>query len=170
MLDVRRGLPFESVASIYAEHFLEHLALEEGLAFLRECRRVLSDTGALRVSTPNLDWVYATHYHPGQWPTGAEELHDCMQLNRAFRGWGHQFLYNQQTLTAALRNGGFAKATFCSYGKSELPEFAGLERHETWQDTPDLPHVLVVEGSGRTEPVEFPTVELADYRRDVTAR
>src|ERR1700751_4968643 len=44
-LDVRRGLPFENVSLLFAEHFLEHLTLEEGLAFLRECRRVLKPNG-----------------------------------------------------------------------------------------------------------------------------
>ena len=34
VLDVRQGLPFSEVAAIYAEHFLEHLAFEDGLAFL----------------------------------------------------------------------------------------------------------------------------------------
>ena len=29
VLDVRRGLPFADVATIYAEHFLEHLSLED---------------------------------------------------------------------------------------------------------------------------------------------
>src|ERR1700737_1488969 len=31
VLDVRQGLPFQNVSAIYAEHFLEHLALEDGL-------------------------------------------------------------------------------------------------------------------------------------------
>ena len=39
VLDVRRGLPFRDVVSIYAEHFLEHLSLDDGLAFLVECRQ-----------------------------------------------------------------------------------------------------------------------------------
>src|SRR5262245_63880305 len=62
VLDVRQGLPFADMASIYAEHFLEHLSLDEVLAFLRECPRVLRPDGALRLSTPNLDWVVLTHY------------------------------------------------------------------------------------------------------------
>ena len=32
VLDVRQGLPFQDASAIYAEHFLEHLSLEEGLA------------------------------------------------------------------------------------------------------------------------------------------
>ena len=70
-------------------------------------------------------------------------------LNRAFRGWGHQFLYNRPMLQAALRNAGFGALSFCRYGESATPELSGLERHETWHDTPELPHVLIVEASGR---------------------
>jgi predicted SAM-dependent methyltransferase len=55
VMDVRRGLPYRRVQAIYAEHFLEHLTLEEGLAFLKECRRALAPSGILRLSTPNLD-------------------------------------------------------------------------------------------------------------------
>jgi predicted SAM-dependent methyltransferase len=170
VLDVRRGLPFRDVASIYAEHFLEHLSLDEGLAFLAECRRALADAGVLRLSTPNLDWVYATHYRPQSWAGEVDALRDCMQMNRAFRGWGHQFLYNRQTLTAALKAAGLANLVFCRYGASERPELAGLERHETWQDSLELPHVLIVEASGRAAPVALPATELDEYRRDVGIR
>ena len=166
VLDVRRGLPFQEVASIYAEHFLEHLSLDEGLAFLAECRRVLTEEGTLRLSTPNLDWVWATHYRP-KWPSDADALRDCLQLNRAFRGWGHQFLYNRPMLEAALKSVGFARAVFCRYGQSDVPGLAGLERHETWQDSPELPHVLIAEASGRAERIELAKAELAEYRRDL---
>lgn len=170
VLDVRRGLPFRDVLSIYAEHFLEHLSLDEGLAFLVECRRALSEQGVLRLSTPNLDWVHATHYHPGQWPSDADAMHDCIQLNRAFRGWGHQFLYNRPMLAAALRGAGFADIVFCRYGESGVAELAGLERHETWQDSAELPHVLVAEASGRAEPAQLLRSEIDDYRRDLGVR
>src|SRR5215471_15091639 len=65
VLDVRSGLPFAGVATIYAEHSLEH-----GLAFLVECRRVLLDEGVLRLSTPSLDWVLTTHY---RWSDATDE-------------------------------------------------------------------------------------------------
>ena len=170
VLDVRRGLPFRDVASIYAEHFLEHLSLDEGLAFLAECRLALAEAGVLRLSTPNLDWVYATHYRPLSWTGEVDGIRDCMQMNRAFRGWGHQFLYNRQTLAAAMKGAGFANLVFCRYGASERPELAGLERHETWQDTPELPHVLIVEASGRAAPVALPKDFLDEYRRDIGVR
>lgn len=170
VLDVREGLPFENVSSIFGEHFLEHLELEEGLACLAECRRVLSDDGILRLSTPNLDWVYATHYRLGQWPEEADAISDCLVLNRAFHGWGHRFLYNRPALFAALRAAGFAEIAMHRYGESDLPEFTGLERHERSGDAPDLPHVLIAQASGRAEPLDFPTALLEEYRQAHDAR
>jgi predicted SAM-dependent methyltransferase len=169
VLDVRQGLPFADVASIYAEHFLEHLSLDEGLAFLRECRRVLHPDGALRLSTPNLDWVVLTHYRGASQPDEEAKL-DCIRLNRAFHGWGHQFLYNRSTLDAALRSAGFANTVFRTYGESDRPELRGLERHETWEDTPDLPHVLIVEAWGRAEPGELNVRELKEFREAIAVR
>ena len=126
VLDVRQGLPFRGTAAIYAEHFLEHLTLDDGLAFLRECRRALSPSGVLRLSTPNLDWVYATHYKTGATATAEETLRGCLQLNRAFHGWGHQFLYNRAMLEAALKSCGYTSVRFQRYGQSDVPELVGI--------------------------------------------
>ena len=169
VLDVRRGLPFSGVATIYAEHFLEHLALDDGLAFLAECRRVLLPDGVLRLSTPNLDWVMLTHYR-GPDASSDDAREDCFRINRAFHGWGHQFLYNATTLESVLAAAGFARADRCSYGKSERPELAGLERHETWEDTPDLPHVLVVEAWGAAAPRPLPEPLMKDFREAIGSK
>ena len=169
VLDVRNGLPFSGVAAIYAEHFLEHLSLDDGLAFLTECRRVLAGDGILRLSTPSLDWVISTHY---RWDGATDEERglDCIRLNRAFHGWGHQFLYNRPMLGSALRAAGFASVSFRSYGESEVPELRGLERHETWNDTPELPHVLVVEATGNARPESLPAGLLQELREALTSR
>jgi len=166
VLDVSDGLPFRDVSRLYAEHFLEHLSLQEGLAFLRGCRRVLAPAGVIRLSTPNLDWVMRTHYRPEDWSSPDKAVLDCLQTNRAFHGWGHQFLYNRQTLTLSLETAGFERVTFHRYGESERPELRGLERHEAYADEPDLPHVIIAEATGgavrdapNPEPFEI-------YRRD----
>lgn len=54
--DVRRPLPFpdNSIAAIYASHLLEHLYLDEAVRLLRECYRVLSHGGFLRVVVPDV--------------------------------------------------------------------------------------------------------------------
>lgn len=148
VLDVRDGLPFEAVEYIYAEHFIEHLTHDAGIRFLAECRAALNGSGVLRISTPNLDWVWSTQYHrPSQ-----DAVRDCFAINKSFRGWGHQFLYNLETLTAALRDVGFADVRVCLYGESERPALENLERHEKSLDTPELPHVIIVEASGKQSP------------------
>jgi predicted SAM-dependent methyltransferase len=170
VLDVRHGLPFENVAAIYAEHFLEHLEVDDGLACLAECRRALAPDGILRISTPNLDWVLATHYRQGQWPTEVDAISDCFMMNRAFHGWGHRFLYNRQALVAALTAAGFAEVSLHRYGESDVPELAGLERHEKSGDSPELPHVLIAQAKGRGEKRPFSEKLLEEYRTAVDAR
>jgi predicted SAM-dependent methyltransferase len=164
VLDVTLGLPFENVEVVFAEHFIEHLSLDDARNFLRESRRVLAEDGILRLSTPNLDWVWSTHYHPGQWESGEHAISECFALNRAFRGWGHQFLFNKATLEATLHDTGFAAVTWCRYGESEHEGLRGIERHETWQDEPQLPHVLVAEASGiAARRRSLPSGTLEDY-------
>jgi hypothetical protein len=163
VLDVREGLPFRNAEAIYAEHFLEHLELEEALAFLRSARRALAPDGVLRLSTPSLNWVYLCVYRLDR-GSDRDRLRCCFEINKAFHGWGHRFLFNEAMLTAALRSAGFAKVVFCRYGESSVPFLQNLERHEKSLDTPELPHVLIAEASGHGKPVPIPKELLADYR------
>jgi predicted SAM-dependent methyltransferase len=147
--DVRDGLPFEGVEYIFAEHFLEHLTYDEGVRFLRECRASLTDGGVLRLSTPNLDWVMRTQYEIT--PSSPEDarIRACFAMNKAFRGWGHQFLYNAATLVETLHAAGFENTRLQPFGESDHAPLRGLERHETFADSPELPHVIVIEAWGR---------------------
>jgi SAM-dependent methyltransferase len=169
--DIRQPWPFEDVGLIFAEHFLEHLTLTEGLAFLRECRRVLRDDGVLRLSTPNLDWVWLTHYKPPHELSVDEQLTGCLEINRAFHGWGHRFLYNRRTLELALRAAGFADVTPRAYGESDLEPLRNLERHERHHDLPNAPSVVIVEASGRNADGATRFEEqIAPYVRDFESR
>lgn len=143
--DVTRGLGFTDVEAIYAEHFLEHLRVDQAIEFLAECRRCLAPGGRLRLSTPNLDWVWITHYHP-EAPADVKRR-EALITNRAFHGWRHRFLWNRELLAAALEACGFDDLAWCRWGESEHEVFRGVERHETYDDAPELPHVLVVEAA-----------------------
>ena len=161
-LDVREGLPFENAEAIFAEHFIEHFDLDDGARLLRECRRALAPDGVLRLTTPNLDWVWATSYASrwrassptaatidvGEWRHDEAAARDCLTLNRAFHGWGHRFLYNKAMLEEALRRAGFARVEWCAYGVSAHEALNDLERHEQAPDSPELPHLLIAEASG----------------------
>jgi len=171
VLDVTQGLPFSDLENIFAEHFIEHLAYDDAARFLSECRRVLRPEGILRLSTPNLDWVWMTHYHLGSWSDASQQVGDCFNLNKAFRGWGHQFLYNREALRETLMSAGFGEIEYVSYGQSRHGELQNLEKHETYHDVPELPHILVVEASGRFSGNSQRLVQpLADFRQAVSAR
>ncbi|HVT43655.1 MAG TPA: methyltransferase domain-containing protein [Thermoanaerobaculia bacterium] len=168
--DVTRPLPFENVQFVFAEHFIEHLAFDDAAAFLRECRRILSPQGVLRLSTPNLDWVWSTQYHCGEWTTEDAAIQECFNLNRGFYGWGHRFLYNSQTLTALLHSAGFRTVELVTYGESRHPELRDLERHERSQDTPELPHVIIAEAEGIGTTLDLAVPYAVSYRRDTNLR
>lgn len=153
--DVTQGLDFAGAEAVFAEHFLEHLPLASAIAFLAESHRVLAPGGWVRLSTPNLDWVWQTHYRLDLDPEAKRGA--AIALNRAFHGWRHQFLWNREMLEEALLACGFTDLRWCRWGESELPLFRGIERHETYEDEPGLPHVLIVEarrGEPRPERLE----------------
>lgn len=56
IFDIRKKLPFNdnSVQFIYCSQVVEHLHLYELQQFLKECRRVLSAGGIIRILTPDL--------------------------------------------------------------------------------------------------------------------
>ena len=170
VLDVREPWPFADVELIFAEHFLEHLTLVEGLRFLRECRRVLREDGVLRLSTPNLDWVWLTHYKPPAELSLEEQLVGCLEINRAFHGWGHEFLYNFRTLQLALETCGFAEVIARDYGESEIDALRNLERHERHRDLPDAPSVVIVEARGTKNGATGFESRIAPYVLDFEAR
>ena len=169
VLDLTRGLPYKNASFIFAEHFIEHIAYPDALKLMRECRRALADDGVLRLSTPNLDWVWITHYKEAM--NDAEALQACFAINRAFRGWGHQFLYNERTLRATLQDAGFATVKRVEYGASEHSELRNLERHEKSPDYGSLSHILIVEASGHggatPEIIQAPR---AEYLRDIQVK
>ncbi len=141
--DVTRGLHFRDAAAVYAEHFLEHLPLQPAVHFLVEVRRVLGPRGLLRITTPNLEWVWATHYRLDL--DEEEKRMKALGINRAFHGWGHRFLWNRELLGRALEACGFKDITWCRRGESRHCCFRDLESHETYVDVGELQHVIIAE-------------------------
>lgn len=130
--DLRRSLPLEekTVDLIYAEHFIEHLSLQEGEALMRDCYRVLDVGGVLRLSTPDLVFVIEeyranrlTEWSDMGWrPTSGAQM-----INEAMRLWGHQFLYDKDELFAALTRSGFSKIRECGWRQSGVADLEGAE-------------------------------------------
>jgi predicted SAM-dependent methyltransferase len=148
-LDLRFPLPMADASAglVYSEHVIEHLTLEDGLALLRECRRVLREDGVLRIATPDLDSLvrsYLGDWRAQDWVNwvGHEWIDSrALMLNVAFRNWGHQHLYDHDELTLRLAAAGFGETRRCAIGESATPGLAGLETRadsllivEAWGD------------------------------------
>jgi len=143
VLDVTRSFPFTNLGFIFCEHFLEHLRFDDAVRFLERCAGALRAGGVLRLTTPNLDWVWATHYGPER--RGGAKISGTLMLNRAFYGWGHRFLWSPEMLEEVLCAVGFADVVARQYGESPHPELRGVEHHERYGGSAELPDLLVYE-------------------------
>ena len=139
--DLTRGIPLDDASCqlIYCEHLLEHFTVEEGLALLRECRRVLEAEGILRVAVPSLDVIIekcaSGNWKDQEWLSWPE--YGCIQtraemLNMAFRAWGHKWLYDREELHRRLLEAGFTRVKDVEWGGSEEVE---LRNRETRRDS-----------------------------------
>lgn len=130
--DLRRPLPFDpfSIDLVYAEHFIEHITLDEAEALMRECLRILAPGGVVRLSTPDLAFLieeYREHRltewaNMGWLPQSASRM-----VNEGMRMWGHQFLYDEPELHAMLHRAGFATVRNCPWRESPLVALVGAE-------------------------------------------
>jgi predicted SAM-dependent methyltransferase len=146
-LDAAQPFPFEdgSFQYITSEHVIEHLSYEEGLRMLRECRRILTPGGRVRIVTPDLR-VYidmftgtvsdqqflADKLAATQWPRTASRA--CMILNLQLREWGHQFIYDRVSLRESLAIAGFSNVGETVPGVSEDPNLNGVDARDQLPD------------------------------------
>lgn len=156
-LDATKPLPLPtgSVRFINGEHLVEHLELAAGRHFLQESARILQPDGLLRLSTPDLgrlvqlylgqgadSQAILAHHRAYHNPT-VETL--CAWLNDHFRAWGHRFLYDEPTLTEALRQARFTEIRRCGYGESRHPALRDIDRHDEGASWIPEAYVMILE-------------------------
>lgn len=134
--DLSKGLPYpdRAVDRVFSEHFLEHLSQAQGLAFLRECRRVLKPGGVMRIAMPDLDEL-VRRYSSTDWRGDGDMFkmgwhwvdNRCEMMNIGMREWGHQWVYNDEELRLAAQRAGLSIRGRLPWGESDLAEFRGLE-------------------------------------------
>jgi len=141
-LDATEPLPYadDSVGAVFTEHFIEHLTYPQGRSLLAECHRVLEPGGRIRVTTPDLDFLWALYRNPTD-PLHSAYIHwatkefipwapypsSAMVINNYVRDWGHQFIYDRATLSTALIGAGFSYVEWHRLGQSEWPHLRDLE-------------------------------------------
>jgi len=161
-LDATEPFPFPdgSIDRLLCEHMIEHVPAEAGAALLAECARVLAPGGRLRLATPDLDNVLGLgadvlDERQERYVAWSNDLFGAAEgagavtvINRLFHEWGHQFLYDEATLRAALETAGFTDVRRMAVGHSNDPDFDGIDFHgesipAEWNDF----ETMVLEGA-----------------------
>jgi predicted SAM-dependent methyltransferase len=143
-LDATKPFPLPDAAfdAVFSEHMIEHLTYEDGIRCLAECHRVLRAGGRIRVATPSLDRLITLcdaeqsdlqgryiRWSIDSFQGGAVPYLPGFVVNNFFRDWGHQFIYDRQTLGHALESVGFVDVEEWPVGESGDQALVGLERH-----------------------------------------
>lgn len=76
------------------------------------------------------EWDLAHEHITRFFPDPAQDS-ACFVVNNFFRSYGHLFLYDEQTLAAALAAAGFTDVVRCQPGESGDDALSGLESHGT---------------------------------------
>lgn len=140
-VDVRRGLPFPDgiFDYVFHEHVIEHLDRGDGLKLLEECFRVLRSGGTIRVTTPDLDFLWRLMREPTEVTqryvkeTVANLLpneaapHPVLVVNNFFKSFDHEFIYDLDFLSRTMERVGFAELRTATVGKSRDPNLDDLE-------------------------------------------
>ena len=132
-------LPDASFDYVYSEHLFEHLAYSQAQNMLKESYRVLKPGGVIRIATPNL-WFLLGLYQEPEKPLHKEYVaystKNCglpptavYVINRFHTSWGHQIIYDKETLAKALEEAGFRGVCSCEVGESNHDVLKGVERH-----------------------------------------
>jgi predicted SAM-dependent methyltransferase len=148
-MDATQQFPFddETFQYIYAEHMIEHVPYEKGVYMLRECHRVMRKGGVIRVITPDLAAIiglYRSNLCDDQqeylmWFCKTFVPQDCppkatFAINAMFRQWGHQFIYDEETLADAMHTAGFSSVTRWLLGESDHPDLQNLGNEQRYPE------------------------------------
>lgn len=130
LLDVRAGLPFpdDSMEFLYSCHMMEHLHVNEAIALLKECKRVLSPNGYMRLTLPDFAFIVAIL-------SGDEVCHfprkfnsrEGQAINHLFCDGQHKYGYSKEVIEELAVDMGFARITSAGAHDANIPNLPEIE-------------------------------------------
>ncbi len=148
-MDATQRFPFadETFQYVYTEHMIEHVPYQEGIRMLQECHRVMRNGGIIRVITPDLAAIvglYSSELGADQqkyltWFCQTLVPQECppsavSAINAMFRLWGHQFIYDEETLADSMRAAGFRSVKRYGLGESRHLDLQNMENQQRYPD------------------------------------
>jgi predicted SAM-dependent methyltransferase len=148
-MDATQRFPFKdgTFRYIYTEHMIEHVPYQKGEYMLTECYRVMRKGGVIRVVTPDLAAIVGLYRHDLSFDQNEYLLWFCRTfisegcprnavsaINAMFRLWGHQFIYDEQTLRDAMHAAGFNTVSRCLLGHSDHPDLQNLGNEDRYPE------------------------------------
>ena len=165
-LDASAPFPFanDTFDYVFSEHMIEHISYPQGLHMLRECFRALRPGGKIRISTPDIQFLfdlYQQKHTPiqaeyNEWMVNWMRERDMESapypapifiINNFVRDWGHQFIYDEDSLRFALAQAGFTAVRRCQIQESEDPILRQLEHEQRYPPGFLRLETLTMEGS-----------------------
>lgn len=116
-----------SLDGIFTEHVLEHIPYVHGKGNLAEFHRMLKPGGVLRIIMPDAE-LYMRRYVEKrsdptvQIPFGENDPNPMVSINRIFYSWGHQFLWDHETLFQQLKEAGFSNFGSVAFKEGSNPD------------------------------------------------
>lgn len=146
--DVTRGLPVApgTAEAVYCSHVLEHLALDEFRATLRNVFTHLRPGGVFRFVLPDLESLIrnyttsqdpeaASHFMRDSWLGTDSQGRGASRLLRLLFGRSaHLWMWDEKNMTRELADAGFTAIRRAQIGDNPDPHFADVEDLGRWQD------------------------------------
>ena len=144
-LNATTTLPFPDnyFDAIFTEQFVEHISIDCMHEFTKECYRVLKPGGVIRHTTPNLPLLFDVYLDKNKKVSREDAINRLVLvhskdktlltpaefINAKFRWWGHQFIYDYETLALVYDNAGFKHIQEAKFHVSRLRNLSFRERH-----------------------------------------